>query len=160
MTSDAPHAADPALVWGEDGFPRSGRFGDVYFSSDDGLAESRAVYLAGCGLPGAWAGRKRFVVGELGFGTGLNIAALLDLWASHRPTGGQLHIFSVEAFPVARDDAARALGRWPALAAVAGPLLAAWPRRATGFHRLTLPELGVTLDLAVMEAEEALRQWR
>lgn len=158
MTSDEPRPNDPVLVWGEDGLPRSGRFGDVYFSSDDGLAESRAVFLAGCGLPDAWAGRRRFVVGELGFGSGLNIAALLELWRRHRPADGRLHIFSIEAFPVSRQDAARALARWPELAEVAAPLLAGWPRRARGFHRLELPD-GVTLDLAVMEVEEALRQW-
>ena len=48
MTAGDLSFGDPALVWGEDGLPRSGRFGDVYFSSDDGLAESRAVFLAGC----------------------------------------------------------------------------------------------------------------
>lgn len=158
MTTDASPSNDPALAWGEDGLPRSGRFGDVYFSSEDGLAESRAVFLAGCGLPEAWAGRSRFVVGELGFGTGLNIAALLALWRDHRPAGGRLQIFSVEGFPVSRDDAARALGRWPALAPVTAPLLAAWPRRARGFHRLDLPD-DVTLDLAVMDVEAALTQW-
>lgn len=159
MTPDASSSTDPVLRWGEDGLPRSGRFGDVYFSSDDGLAESRAVFLAGCGLPEAWAARQRFSVGELGFGTGLNIAALLVLWSKIRPPGGRLTIFSIEAFPVSREDAARALGRWPELAPVAALLLARWPRRARGFHRLDLPELGATLDLAVMEAQAALSQW-
>lgn len=159
MTSDTSRPADPDLVWGDDGLPRSGRFGDVYFSSDDGLAETQAVFLAGCGLPGAWSGRSRFVVGELGFGTGLNIAALLDLWRRERPPGGRLHVFSIEAFPVSREDAARALGRWPVLAEAAGPLLDGWPRRASGFHRVELPALNATLDLAVMDVETALRQW-
>ncbi|MEY4555813.1 MAG: hypothetical protein RL093_932, partial [Pseudomonadota bacterium] len=52
----------PRLIWTEDGSPRSGRFGDVYFSQQDGLAETRAVFLAGCGLPEAWQGRTRFCV--------------------------------------------------------------------------------------------------
>uniref|UniRef100_A0A0N4ZJK7 tRNA 5-methylaminomethyl-2-thiouridine biosynthesis bifunctional protein MnmC n=1 Tax=Parastrongyloides trichosuri TaxID=131310 RepID=A0A0N4ZJK7_PARTI len=71
--------ASPQLLWAEDGSPRSGRFGDVYFSKDDGLAETRAVFLEGCGLPDAWVERTDFTVAELGFGTGLNIVALLDL---------------------------------------------------------------------------------
>ena len=78
----------PNLIWTDDGSPRSGRFGDVYFSQQDGLAETRAVFLEGCGLPGAWRGRRRFCVAELGFGTGLNIAALLDLWRREGPEGG------------------------------------------------------------------------
>jgi len=92
MTADEPSALDPDVVWGDDGLPRSGRFGDVYFSSDDGLAETRAVFLAGCGLPDAWAGRSRFVVGELGFGAGLNVAALLQLWARTRLDMGQVFL--------------------------------------------------------------------
>lgn len=58
--------ASPQLTWTEEGEPRSGRFGDVYFSRDDGLAETRAVFLQGCGLPEAWAGRRSFTVAGFG----------------------------------------------------------------------------------------------
>jgi tRNA 5-methylaminomethyl-2-thiouridine biosynthesis bifunctional protein len=151
--------AESPLDWTEDGQPRSRLFGDVYFSAEDGLAETRAVFLQGCGLPEAWAGRRRFVAGELGFGTGLNIAALLQLWRDHRPDGGHLHIFSVEAHPIAPAEAARALGRWPELAEIARLLTARWPGRARGRHRVDLPELSATLDLAVMDARPALEGW-
>jgi tRNA 5-methylaminomethyl-2-thiouridine biosynthesis bifunctional protein len=159
--SDPSNAATPEspLEWSGDGPPRSRLYGDVYFSSEDGLAESRVVFLEGCGLPDAWAGRRRFVVGELGFGTGLNIAALLELWARTRPDRAQLHVFSIEAHPITPAEAARALGRWPELAAVAQPLLARWPGRARGFHRVELPELGAVLDLAVMDVAPALGRW-
>jgi tRNA 5-methylaminomethyl-2-thiouridine biosynthesis bifunctional protein len=149
----------PRLVWTEDGAPRSGRFDDVYFSREDGLAESRAVFLAGCGLPEAWRGRRRFTVAELGFGTGLNITALLDLWRREGPPDGRLSIFSVEGFPLSRDEAARALASWPELAEAAEALLDAWPSATPGFHRLDLPGFNATLDLAVGEAEWALSQW-
>lgn len=155
MTDDR----SPRLVWTEDGAPRSGRFDDVYFSREDGLAESRAVFLAGCGLSEAWRGRRRFTVGELGFGTGLNMAALLDLWRREGPADGRLHIFSVEGFPLSRDEAARALGTWPELGDAAGALLDAWPAATPGFHRMDLPGFRATLDLAVGEAAWALSQW-
>jgi tRNA 5-methylaminomethyl-2-thiouridine biosynthesis bifunctional protein len=150
---------DSPLEWTADGQPRSRRFGDVYFSREDGLAESRAVFLQGCGLPEAWAGRRRFVVGELGFGTGLNVLALLDLWRRERPAQGRLHIFSVEAFPMPVEDAARALARWPELAPVADLLLARWPGRARGLHRIELPEFAAVLDLAVLDVAQALEGW-
>lgn len=152
--------ADHGLLdWTDDGQPRSRRFGDVYFSAEDGLAEARTVFLTGCGLPGAWRGHRRFVVGELGFGTGLNVAALLDLWKQTRPAGGVLHIFSVEAFPVHAGEAARALSLWPELAEVAAPLIAGWPVQAPGRHRLEIPGLSAILDLAVMDVTEALTGW-
>ncbi|MBI1404837.1 MAG: FAD-dependent 5-carboxymethylaminomethyl-2-thiouridine(34) oxidoreductase MnmC [Caulobacter sp.] len=154
--SDQP--ASP-LLWRDDGLPGSRLYGDVYFSSEDGLAETGAVFLAGCGLPEAWAGRTRFTVAELGFGTGLNIAALLTLWKQTRPPGARLHIFSIEAHPISAADAGRALGRWPAIAEAAGALLEAWPGLARGFHRLDLPGFDAVLDVAVMEASPALAAW-
>ena len=148
----------PTIDWTPEG-PRSVRYGDVYFSREDGLAESRAVFLQGCGLPEAWAGGRDFVVGELGFGTGLNIAALLDLWRRERPRGARLHIFSIEAFPLSREEAERALAAWPELAPVVQPLVERWPARAPGLHRVDLPELNAQLDLFVREAGEALATW-
>ena len=150
---DAP--ASP-VMFDADGLPTSRRYGDVYFSREGGLAESRAVFLAGCGLPERWAGRRRFTVAELGFGTGLNIVALLELWRRHRPPGGRLSIFSVEAEPLSADDARRALAAWPELVAVTDRLLAHWPGRRRGFHRVDLPAFDATLDLAVMDAAPAL----
>ncbi len=148
------------LVWADDGQPRSRLYGDVYFSTEDGLAESRAVFLAGCGLPQAWAGRDRFVVGELGFGTGLNILALLDLWRATAEPGAHLHIFSLEAHPLSPDEARRALAAWPELADLTQRLTDRWPGQARGFHRVDLPEVSATLDLAVMDAHQALQGWR
>ena len=150
------------IEWPEDGSgaPRSPRFGDTYFSAEDGLAETRAVFLDGCGLPMAWAGRRRFAVGELGFGTGLNVLALLDLWRRARPSpDARLLVFSIEAYPMSRVDAATALARWPELQALAEPLLAGWPEGRRGLRRIDWPALGATLDLAIDEAVPALRAW-
>ncbi|MEW6597783.1 MAG: FAD-dependent 5-carboxymethylaminomethyl-2-thiouridine(34) oxidoreductase MnmC [Pseudomonadota bacterium] len=151
--------ADDDLEWTEGGL-RSRRFADIYYSTQGGLEETRRVFLEGCGLPQAWAGRSRFTVAELGFGTGLNIAALIDLWRRTRPADGRLSVFSVEAFPMSADAAARALSDWPEIAEVSSALLAAWPDGRCGFHRIDLPEFHASLDLAVMDAGEALAAWR
>ena len=139
--------------------PLSKLYGDIYYSRDGGLAETREVFLCGCDLPAAWRGRSRFVVAELGFGAGLNTAALINLWRETGPATGRLHIFSVEAHPLPAQDAARALGHWPELSDVAAAMLAQWPGASQGFHRLELPQWRVTLDVAVMEALDALSRW-
>jgi tRNA 5-methylaminomethyl-2-thiouridine biosynthesis bifunctional protein len=149
----------PLIIWRDGEPPRSARFGDLYFSAQDGLAESRQVFLAGCGLPEAWTGARAFCVAELGFGTGLNIAALLDLWSRQGPPDAHLSIFSVEAYPLDAADAARALAAWPELAPIAEALLARWPGQRRGFHRIDLPRFRASLDVAVMEAGEALAAW-
>ena len=155
----APTRGFTPVAWSDDGAPRSGTFDDIYFSTADGLGETRAVFLDGCGLPGAWAGRDRFTVGELGFGSGLNILALIDLWRRTREPGARLNVFSIEAFPISADDARRALAGWPELADLAAALTARWPRAALGFHRIDLPAWGATIDLAIMDAAEALEAW-
>jgi len=151
-------ATDPQADWSA-GQLRSARFGDVYFSASGGLGEARAVFLQGCGLPERWHGRRRFTVGELGFGTGLNILALLHLWRDHGPEGATLHIVSVEGFPLSHEDARAAHALWPELADLSQPLLAQWPTGARGIHRIGFPALGATLDLAVLDVEEALAGW-
>ncbi len=151
--------SDSAVTWEDGDAPRSRRHGDVYFSRDDGLSESRAVFLAGCGLPEAWKGRRHFTVAELGFGTGLNIAALLTLWNSVREPDARLHVFTIEADPLTASEAERALSNWPELAPVAKLMTARWPGRARGFHGIDLPELAATVDVAILEAGEALEVW-
>jgi tRNA 5-methylaminomethyl-2-thiouridine biosynthesis bifunctional protein len=118
------------------------------------------VFLGGCGLPQAWAGRGQFTVGELGLGAGLNIAALLHLWRETRPAGGRLQIFSVENDLLTPGEVARALATWPQISGVAGLLSSRWPSRARGFHRVDLPELSATLDIAVMEGRDGLAAWQ
>jgi tRNA 5-methylaminomethyl-2-thiouridine biosynthesis bifunctional protein len=147
----------PDLSFADGPTPRAAAFGDVYFSALDGLAEAETVFLQGCGLPDAWAGRERFTVGELGFGTGLNVLALLRLWAAHRPSPlARLNILTVEGYLMPASAAAQAHARWPELSAWSEALCGVWPVRMAGLQRANLPELGVSLTFAVGEVTEAL----
>ncbi len=131
--------------------PVSARFDDPYFSLENGLAETRHVFLQGNGLP------ERFVPGfhvaELGFGTGLN---LLCAWSAWRQAGldGPLRFTSFEAFPLPAEDLARALGAFSALADLAAPLVAAWRRGQT---RLDLP--GLQAEVVIGDARRTLPAW-
>jgi len=64
-----------ALIWQDDGSPRSVQFDDPYFSAEGGLAEAQHVFLAGNNLPARFT--PGFHIAELGFGTGLN---MLTAW--------------------------------------------------------------------------------
>lgn len=157
MTGSTHHPAE--IDWNPGEPPRSRVYGDVYFSRDDGLAEARAVFLAGCDLPDAWSAGGQFTVGELGCGTGLNIVALFDLWRRTRSPGGRLTVFSIEAHLMTRAEASRALSTWSEVAETAAMLLDRWPRAVGGFQRLDFEEIGAVIDLAVMDAGDALRAW-
>jgi tRNA 5-methylaminomethyl-2-thiouridine biosynthesis bifunctional protein len=146
----------PDLQWTPEGVPRAAAFDDVYRSREGGLAESEAVFLAGCGLPDAWRGRRRFSICELGFGVGVNVLAVWRAWRASRLPHAILHISSIEAYPVAGPDAARALAGFPEVADLAGKLLARWPVRAYAPQRIWFPEDGFALTLHVGEAEALL----
>lgn len=118
------HAAD--LFWVDDS-PVSARFNDHYYSRDDGLAETRHVFLRGNDLPERWRNTEIFTVGELGFGTGLNLAATWHLWKQTRRAGQKLCFVSVEAFPMLPQEAARALSRWAELGDETRILTDLWP---------------------------------
>jgi len=133
--------------------------GDVYFSGE-GLDEKRAVFLVGCGLPEAWTGREHFVVGELGFGTGLNLLALWELWRSHRPSPtARLDVMSFEGLLMPREAAARVHALWPELGELSARLRDAWPERARGVQRIVLGD-GLTLTLHVDEIASSVAQAR
>lgn len=127
------------VEWRGRDVPVSPRFDDPYFSLQDGLAETTHVFLHGNGLPGRF--RPGFHVAELGFGTGLNLLATLDLW---RRSGqaGTLRFTSFEAFPLTAPDMMRAQGAFPDLSAIAAELAPFW---RAGDMRITLPDLEFTL---------------
>lgn len=151
---------NPALNWSRAGTPASDDFDDIYFSTDGGLAETSAVFLQGCHLEQNWQNLKRdevYTIGELGFGSGLNFLASLDLWVktkADRAEQTRLHFISVEAFPWTRSDLQTALAHWPDLAPYVQALLAQWPGQVRGVHHLHFSD--VSLTLFHMEVDQAL----
>lgn len=135
------------------GVPIARDFDDPYFSLDDGLAETRHVFLDGNDLPARFGADLR--IAELGFGTGLNLLVTWDAWVqAGRP--GMLDFNSFEAFPMAQADMATALAHFPSLAGYAARLLAAW---TPGAGRIALDE-GVTLDVIIGDARRTLPDWQ
>ena len=148
---------DWQLVDGID-VPVSKQFGDVYFSKDNGLLETRHVFLNGNDLSTRLANLKPFeyfCVGETGFGTGLNILALWQLWQQVRPDNhSHLHAISVEKFPLSKVDLIRALNAWPELKPLADQLISQYPMPIAGCHRLSFPEERFSLDLWLDDAHD------
>ncbi len=142
------------LGFNEEGTPVSREFDDVYFSNDNGLEETRYVFLGGNRLLERFATHERslFIVGESGFGTGLNFLTLWqafdDFCAKHPlATLQRLHFISFEKFPLTAEDLHAAHAHWPELADFASQLQQQWPLPIAGCHRLLLADGRVTLDL-------------
>lgn len=139
------------LTWRDNRVPVATRFDDPYYSFDNGLDETRHVFLAGNRLPDRF--RDGFHIAELGFGTGLNFLAAWQMW---RDAGisGTLRFTSFEAFPMRADDMAKALENWPELAELAAPLL-----QAVAAGKTMLTTADVRLEIIPGDARETLPLW-
>ena len=140
------------IIWRSGDVPVSAQFDDPYFSLENGLDETRHVFLAGNDLPQRFC--DGFHIGELGFGTGLNFLATLLSW---RASGvqGVLNYTSFEAYPMTHDDMAQSLGGFDGIEAVAAELLAAWhPEGGT----LSVAK-DVCLTVVTGDARETLPKW-
>ncbi len=145
----------PNLDWKDDGTPVATAFDDVYFSRSDGLEETRAVFFRACGLPDRWRDQKSFTIAELGFGTGLNFLALVDLWlGSERCSDGWLDFLTVEKHPMAAEDARKSLERWPELKTYADQLLSSWPEQTMGLQRIVFPQWRISLSIFIGDAAD------
>ena len=156
MASPAP---DTGRIDWRDGQPVSRLFGDVYFSRDSGLDESRHVFLGGNDLRTRWsrlARRARFTIAETGFGTGLNLIAAWRLWDEVAPPDARLSFLSVERYPLGSEDLGRALRAWPELARYCDALVARCGDLAPGWHRLAFAGGRVIVTLVVGDVREAL----
>lgn len=153
-TPEAPtqHAS---LDWDEQGQPLSSQFADVYFSNENALAETRYVFLANNQLPERFAALtadQQLVIGETGFGTGLNFLCAWQLFDQHAASGARLHFVSVEKYPLNKADLQRALALWPELAPYAEQLLAQYVALHPGFQHLVFVGGRIVLTLLIGDA--------
>lgn len=150
------------LDWQAGRTPVSTRFDDIYFSCEDGLAESRFVFLDGVGGAQNLFGAQVSIL-ETGFGAGLNFLMTCAAWTEWLKTQpmdnpARLTFVSVEAYPLSRDDLAAALAPWAELAEGAQALIAAYPQLYRGTHVLDFGQ--VRLILLFGEVTEVLPQCR
>ncbi|KJF65715.1 tRNA (5-methylaminomethyl-2-thiouridine)(34)-methyltransferase MnmD [Rhizobium nepotum] len=127
-TSSATGETRTALDWREGDMPYSLAFDDHFYCQTDGRLECGHVFLSGNGLPQRWLEREGvFRIGELGFGTGLNLCETWRQWKEARNGRSTLHFMSFELYPMKADEIDRALSRWPEVDAERKALVARWP---------------------------------
>lgn len=150
----------PAQLDWSQGLPFASAFGDIYFSQENGDAETQHVFLAANQLEprfSALTNHQPFTIIETGFGTGLNWLCTQRLWEKcQRP--GWLHYISIEKHPLTLTDLRQAHTLWPLYKNFSEALQKNYPALAPGFHRLFFPELRSTLTLVFSDIQTALPQ--
>lgn len=148
------------MTFNEQGTPVAEDFDDVYFSNENGLAESNYVFLQHNQLPQRWKhfDRENFVIAETGFGTGLNFLAAWHAFnqANKSTTLTKLHFISFEQFPISKDDLTKALDSWPELSDLSHQIIDKYPILVAGCHRLNFEN--ITLDLWFADVNASIKE--
>ncbi|MDO6764000.1 bifunctional tRNA (5-methylaminomethyl-2-thiouridine)(34)-methyltransferase MnmD/FAD-dependent 5-carboxymethylaminomethyl-2-thiouridine(34) oxidoreductase MnmC [Agarivorans sp. 1_MG-2023] len=156
-SSDNVNNTTTATVhWNPEGTPVATNYDDVYFSVDNGLAETRYVFIEQNQLSERWKNHSQasYVIAETGFGTGLNFLATWQHYQQflieHADTElKRLHFISFEKHPLALKDLSQALSQWTELMPFSQQLLLRYPKIMTpGCHRIEFSTpVPITLDI-------------
>ena len=129
--------------------------GAAYPTGAAALARAQQVYLAGSHLPARWAGRRRFVVLETGFGLGHNFLATWAAWQQDARRCDRLWFVAVDKHPPLQGDLVRAHAG-SALPSQAAALVAAWPPLTPDLHLIDFDGGRVRLLLALGDVATVL----
>lgn len=152
------------ISWPAETTPHSNQYDDIYYSPDDGIAESDYVFIQKNHLGERWQQLDPeqaacFVIAETGFGSGLNFLLAWQLWQQYAPANWRLQFISVENSPMHQTDICKALQAWTSLEKLSEQLLANYPPPIKGQHHIILDE-SVSLTLCFGDAAEGFEQLR
>ena len=152
-TSEFQDTTVSDIEW-RDGQPYSTRFQDIYFSNNDGLAETEYVFIQSNNLPSRFQqlDSPEFIIIETGFGTGLNFLCAARLWLSLAPANATLFFISTEKYPLTLADIKTSLSLWPDLNGLSHEFLAAYQDIFHGIATLSLFDNRVQLTLLLGDA--------
>ncbi|MBH0003872.1 bifunctional tRNA (5-methylaminomethyl-2-thiouridine)(34)-methyltransferase MnmD/FAD-dependent 5-carboxymethylaminomethyl-2-thiouridine(34) oxidoreductase MnmC [Pseudoalteromonas sp. SWYJZ12] len=151
------------------GTPLTNDSGDIYFSNDDGLAQSHYVYYEQNNIDVRLQNhdQSHFVIAETGFGTGLNFLNTWQRFKDHlermqvqnecEKSVKRLHYISFEKYPLTLTDLKQALTAWPTLSYFSEQLTVNYPINLEGCHRLEFNNGNVVLDLYFGDALESIQ---
>lgn len=108
--------------------------GDIYFSREDGLAESRYVFCDSTGLPELIKTQNHVTIAETGFGTGLNFIAVQQMRDDINPHC-RLDFISFESCPLPADLIEIAHRPFAEVASYSKALRTNLPPRWPGYHK-------------------------
>ena len=151
------------IHFNQENTPVSDKFDDVYFSNQDGLAETHYVFLEGNQLWERWVHYQEahFIIAETGFGTGLNFFAVTTLFREFHqkyPDSPlkRLYFISFEKYPLLLDALQQAHLAYPQFSRLAQHLQQHWLNPIQGCYRFHFDE--TTLDLWFGDVAENLPQ--
>ena len=137
--TDGPVVETATIEW-RNGAPFCSEFDDVYYRSekpfvDNGLRETEYLFIQQNQLQQRWqhlssqkqCDNQQFVIGETGFGTGLNFLTACDLWLKTAPKDWRLQYISTEIRPISAPDLQTIHQDWSVFSELSQQLLEQYP---------------------------------
>lgn len=145
------------LTWTDEGTLYSEAYGDIYYHDGQGLAETEYVFLAGNRFQEKLKS-NHLVIGELGFGTGLNF---LTTWKAWKEQSGskRLTFVTCEKHPLDIEHFEKAHAAFPELSELSKQLRDKLPPIKSGFHFLEFENGQVSLLLMFGDAVDVYKQF-
>lgn len=140
--------------------PYSLDFNDVYYSSDDGLAETDYVFIQHNQLNQRFTqlDNNRFTIIETGFGTGLNFFCAAQHFLAHAPKNTTLHYISIERYPLTINDFIKANHYWFVFEQMVQQLANTYSQLYDGLNKLSCCDNRIQLDLWIGDVNQLLPQ--
>ncbi|MDT0593957.1 bifunctional tRNA (5-methylaminomethyl-2-thiouridine)(34)-methyltransferase MnmD/FAD-dependent 5-carboxymethylaminomethyl-2-thiouridine(34) oxidoreductase MnmC [Glaciecola petra] len=153
----------PAKVhFNDTGTPCSSDYDDLYFSNENGIAETDYVFIQGNNLQDRWLKHQsaHYCIAETGFGTGLNFlytAFLFDRFLQAHPQHilKNLYFISTEKHPIDIQLLTKILANFDQLENYSAQLLTDYPDNSQGVHRRHI-STNICLDLHYGDAKTSL----
>ena len=157
---------DTNLHFNEDGSPFSVKFNDIYFDHEAGYQQSEQVFLGGNNIYDRLQQKHdEFIIGETGFGTGLNFLLTLQIYIKLSQDSEnnlpKLHFISVEKYPLTLKQLKKSHQIFPELSVYSNMLLAQYPNIETldeNSISINFLDGAVTLTLIFKDASIGLSQ--
>lgn len=129
------------------GTPMAVKYDDVYFSRNDGLAETNYVFIEGNNLKERLEKTAdTFVVGETGFGSGMNMLALA-LYLKEHGLNNRIKFISTELHPIKEEDLKTILADIESVQPFIEGYLKAYPKLIQGEEVEVFPNFSVRILL-------------
>ena len=82
----------------------SNLYKDIYFDKLNGIKETEHNFLEANNLASRFQDSDKFIIAELGFGTGLSFLLTLKLWKKTKKTNAKLTYISFESAPLTKNE--------------------------------------------------------
>ena len=153
------------LDWDDKANPYSKEYQDIYYSKADALAESSYIFLQANNLTERWQklSGNNFVIGECGFGGGLNFLNTCRHWHEQfkdKQTDSTLYYLACDLHPFKKDDLIKLYKNYPELKVYSDALLKSYPSHTPGTHSrdFIFGNTKIVLVFMLGDAREMLEQ--